>query len=1370
MLFTDQVVLAGTAPAGAAGSTFFCTYRVTESDPGLQPQRSVTYGLRLIVGSRRDRLSLASPVKQSLVVGTFYDQEFPAASGGVAPYTYAFTCAGGSLPPGTGFAAGTRRFAGTPTTRFRDSCTYTVTDSAQPAETVSRAVEIEVTGGATPLVLASPADQSLVVGTFHDQEFPAASGGVAPYTYAFTCAGGSLPPGTGFAARTRRFAGTPTNRFRDSCAYTVTDSARPAETVSRAVEIEVTGGATPLVLASPVKQSLVVGTFYDQEFPAASGGVAPYTYAFTCAGGSLPPGTGFAAGTRRFAGTPTTRFRDSCTYTVTDSAQPAETVSRAVEIEVTGGATPLVLASPVKQSLVVGTFHDQELPAASGGVAPYTYAFTCAGGSLPPGTGFAAGTRRFAGTPTTRFRDSCAYTVTDSARPAETVSRAVEIEVTGGATPLVLASPVKQSLVVGTFHDQEFPAASGGVAPYTYAFTCAGGSLPPGTGFAAGTRRFAGTPTTRFRDSCTYTVTDSAQPAETVSRAVEIEVTGGATPLVLASPADQSLVVGTFHDQEFPAASGGVAPYTYAFTCAGGSLPPGTGFAARTRRFAGTPTNRFRDSCAYTVTDSARPAETVSRAVEIEVTGGATPLLLAAPDNQSLVVGTFFTDEFPEASGGVAPYTYAFTCAGGSLPPGTGFAAGTRRFAGTPTNRFHDSCAYTVTDSARTAETVSQPVEVEVTGGAAPLELTQVFEMAPGNELTLKIGRRSQTTFQMASGGVAPYTYELDCPLPAGLEFHPSTRVLSGTPNAEYRGPNCAYQVTDSSSPPASVSLSFVFFVEPLEADDWRFRTRTVAPGQGLCALPGSMPGGAGEIELATLPAAHGGAGGAGYALPGAPHPSGTGSILSFDPSTRVLTYSNPMAPPVLGTPNTYRYLVGTGGSVNATNADDALCLDFRVDAGATDDICPRVTDILISLEVRDDAFWDGNANEYRCPDTAAPPPRPGDQGSLSNPVHEALGPVHARRAAAVAHAAIRARVRGWSAGAEQAILAITPEIGLSSLSGQSGGFDYSGTSESASFGAETGAGAWQAGLIASVTNTELHYRAEAVLAEQGYRAGEHDTEILSLHPFAAWHAPSGGHFWASVGAGAGSLSHRDDLGFRSWSHSDVHLFAYAVGASVPLADVLSGEIAADAGIESFALDIEGGGRISSSLSTLQGRDWRAGLTWSAPLSAAPSVSMAYRHLTGDGPEGGRLETRGSVAIVDIFDPRLSLTGSAEASLGVGSYEQNSWGLGGGVRFAPNGRSRGFGLDLDTRLVSPAGDGSADLRLRGEAGYGLPSGPLLGTVRPYVKMIRYSSDQSIQRILGLELRETPKSHLMVEAQSHSRDRSNAIVFSVRHRF
>ena len=722
----------------------------------------------------------------------------------------------------------------------------------------------------------------------------------------------------------------------------------------------------------------------------------------------------------------------------------------------------------------------------------------------------------------------------------------------------------------------------------------------------------------------------------------------------------------------------------------------------------------------------------------------------------------------PDISGGVPPYTSRINgCPGWvTFIPDQGVIAGTAPFEDSGGTFF---CTYTVRDSSEPLpQTTSLGLRLVVVS-PEPLDLPS---FSFGAELTLKIGRSSQIQFPAASGGVEPYRYDLaDCMLPDGLEFHPSTRILSGTPDAEYRGPNCTYRVTDyretdSESPPMSVSRSFVLVVEPLEAGDWRFRTRTVDEPGGRCVEPGDESEG-----VATMPAAHGGEGAARYALPGAPHPSEPGFNLSFNPNNRVLTYTNPDPPPVLGTPNTYRYLVGTAANVDATNADDALCLDVQYvpRSMSCDDTAP-LDHILITLQVRDDAFWDANAQEYRCPDTVAPEPRTGAPGASSNPVHEALGPVHARRASAVAHAAVRARVRGWSPGAERASFAITPELGLASLSGRSAGFDYGGTSESASFGAETGAGDWQAGLVASLTRTRLHYDAEASLADRGYRTGEHDTEILSLHPFAAWHAPSGRHFWASLGAGTGSLKHRDDLGFQSWSRSDVRLFAYAAGASVPVADVLSGELQAEAGLEFFALDIEGGGQISSSVPRLQGRDWRAGLAWSAPVSGAPHVAMAYRHLTGDGPDGGRLETQGSVTFAGIVDPRLSLTASAEASFAPGDREQSAWGLGGGVRVAPNGHRRGFGLDFDTHLVSPADDGTPGVRLRGEAGYGLSGGELLGTIRPYVKAVRHSGDPSIQRILGLDIRDTPNSRLNVEAQSRSRVQPSAVLFSLRHRF
>lgn len=644
----------------------------------------------------------------------------------------------------------------------------------------------------------------------------------------------------------------------------------------------------------------------------------------------------------------------------------------------------------------------------------------------------------------------------------------------------------------------------------------------------------------------------------------------------------------------------------------------------------------------------------------------------------------------------------------------------------------------------------------------------------PGGKETLRLdfppgrGVERRLPFRI-SGGIGPYESSIEgCP--DWVTLSPDQGILAGTaPVAENdRTFFCTFRVTESDPgfrPARTVTYGLRLTVGPLDRGVWRFRTRTVEPGE-YCILPD--PGT--RTEVAILPHAQGGeVRQASYALIDFPGDH----FLSFDRYTRQLTYTHPPAVPILGTPNTYRYLVGTEG-VNAENADDALCLDVQFNPGTS--ICPDPPGdlephhlIRIQLQVRDDVFWDEDRGEYRCPDTR-PQSASSSRSATSNPVHTALAPVHARRAADVAHATVRDRVRGWSPGARRVLSAITPAIGLASLSGLSQGFDYTGSSESLTAGAELGAGSWQAGLIASFTGTELHYRAPAGLAERGYLAGEHNTEIFSFHPFAAWHMPSGGHFWASMGAGMGQLSHRDDMGFPSWSRSDVRLHAHAVGAGLPIADVLSGELEAEAGIESFALEIEGGDRISSTLPTMRGRDYRAGLAWSAPIAGAPSLSVAYKHLTGDGPEGGQLEARASVSVEGVFDPRLTVIFNAEGSFGLGDYEHDSWGLGGGVRFASGEGGRGFAFNLDTRLVSLDDGGSSDVGIRGEAGYGLWSGPYFGTVRPYVGLIRYSSNGSLRRALGVDLRDTPDSRIKVELYDQPRDQLRALRFTLRHRF
>ena len=614
-----------------------------------------------------------------------------------------------------------------------------------------------------------------------------------------------------------------------------------------------------------------------------------------------------------------------------------------------------------------------------------------------------------------------------------------------------------------------------------------------------------------------------------------------------------------------------------------------------------------------------------------------------------------------------------------------------------------------------------------------------------------------------------PYTYELQCPnppptgpnpassLPLGLGHDPLTRVLSGTPEVAYRGPDCTYRVTDSATVPATLARSVALIVEP-ELAKWQFPANDRSLAQRDQRLDRATMG---EQTIITLPDA------TGAPIQNDPTPvyriaDTLGQRLTFDPQTRNLSYTHPQSnsvPPLRRT-FTYRYQVLFGDTV-----DDTLCIDVSFRKDADNDNDPTNDPLFASVRIHDDAYWDGE--EYLCPPVPLQPAS-ASRAAPSNPVHEALGPVHARRALDVAHGAVRDRVRGWTPGTTRVLTAIAPRAGIGSLSGESDGFDYTGSSESVSTGAEVGAGSWQAGLVGSYTRTELHYRAAVGLAERGYRSGEHTTEILSLHPFAAWHMPSGGRVWTSLGAGTGRLRHRDDLGFPSWSRSDVQLRAYAAGASVPVADILAGELEAEADIESFALEIEGGDRISSALPTMRGRDYRAGLAWSAPIAGAPSLSVAYKHLTGDGPEDGQLEAKGSVSVEGIFDPRLTVIGNAEGSFDLGDYERDSWGLGGSVRFAPGEGAHGFGLDLETRLVFPDDGGSSGIGVRGEAGLRVRIGSFFGIVRPYFGLIRYSADNSKRLIMGVDVRDMPDSRVKLEFEN--RDRSQALRFSLGHRF
>ena len=206
-------------------------------------------------------ITTASPLPDA-VNGTAYSQPF-TATGGTAPYSFAVTR--GALP--AGMALNNGKLEGTPTVTGTYTFTVTVTDSTGPtAATASK--EFKLTVGATPLSITTTSPlPNATNGVTYSQTF-AATGGTGPYSFAVT--GGALP--AGMALNNGKLEGTPTADGLFSFTVTVTDSASPAATASKAFSLTV--GAAPVYsLEQTPLVSLPVGTPVSTPFVLQANGV-----------------------------------------------------------------------------------------------------------------------------------------------------------------------------------------------------------------------------------------------------------------------------------------------------------------------------------------------------------------------------------------------------------------------------------------------------------------------------------------------------------------------------------------------------------------------------------------------------------------------------------------------------------------------------------------------------------------------------------------------------------------------------------------------------------------------------------------------------------------------------------------------------------------------------------------------------------------------------------------------------------------------------------------------------------------------------------------------------------------------------------------
>lgn len=433
---------------------------------------------------------LGTTTLANATVSTAFSKQITAATGGTGPYTYAFAAAG-TLPPGITLSS-TGLLSGTPTTAGTYNFGITATDSKNCTVTTSYTLKVVNT-----LALAAMTLPNGTVGTLYPtQVIPAATGGSTPYTYTAT----NLPPGLSFNPTTREITGTPTTAGTYVVPVKVTDGDGNAVIRDYTIIIK-----DPLSLPAATLADGVVNTAYTiQTIPSAVGGTLPYTYSAT----NLPPGLSFNPTSREITGTPTTAGTYVVAVTVTDGEN--KTVNRNYTIKVTEA-----LSLPAK-TLADGTvgvaYVTETLPAATGGVGPYTYAAL----NVPNGLTFNPTTRQVSGTPTQAGNYVIKLTATDA--EGKTVSNNYALKVIGALSLPTMVLP--DGTVGDVYPVQVLPAVTGGTSPYTYVAT----NLPNGLSFNATTREITGTPTLGGNYTISLKATDANSNVANTNYTITIKV------------------------------------------------------------------------------------------------------------------------------------------------------------------------------------------------------------------------------------------------------------------------------------------------------------------------------------------------------------------------------------------------------------------------------------------------------------------------------------------------------------------------------------------------------------------------------------------------------------------------------------------------------------------------------------------------------------------------------------------------------------------------------------------------------------------------------------------------------------------------------
>jgi hypothetical protein len=610
-------------------------------------------------------------------------------------------------------------------------------------------------------------------------------------------------------------------------------------TLQFAIAGPVTVTTAPFAVAAALTTTLAVPTVSGTGGIAlapvtpvtAAGGVPPYAFSLASV---LPAGLVFSGVTGQITGTPASAFGPTLvTVTATDAAGTQSSKGFTLVIAAGVSTTQAIAARTGDVGIAIPSF----VPVtATGGTSPVTFAISPAATLTGIGLAFNTGTGAVSGTPTGTLATTT-FTVTATDAVGSASSKTFNLTVNSALTTTqAIASRVgTQSTAIPSFVPV---TAAGGTAPYSFALS--GGTLPPGMSFSTSTGAITGTPFAPLALT-TFTVTVTDAIGATSARTFDLTVNGALTTTqAVPSTTGNS---GTPLSFTPVTAAGGTVPYGFALT--GGTLPAGLAFNAGTGAITGTPTASLTTTVfTVTVTDAAGAVSAKNFSLTVNGPLSANQTVATKTGTVGAAIASFIP---VTANGGTSPYTFAIS--GGALPTGLIFNTNTGAISGTPSAALAATVfTVTVTDatSANDAATFTLTVNTALSTTLAIPSVTGTVNAA--------IPAFTPVT---ASGGTAPYTFDISTPLPAGMSFNVATGQITGTPTVSQGATNRNVTVTDAAG--ATSFKTFSLTVNPALSTTLAVASRTGTQGTPIAAYtPVTATGGTTPyvftINAGTLP------------------------------------------------------------------------------------------------------------------------------------------------------------------------------------------------------------------------------------------------------------------------------------------------------------------------------------------------------------------------------------------------------------------------------------------------------------------------------------------------------------------------------------